>query len=170
MLICAIHLKYVTSFNVFGVLVCCPEFSQAPRNCISWLLLFIYFLLEAGIWVGLRTGQFCMFYSPLGSLKITVLSHLSTFVFYGQTTCSENVTFTCIVNRLDRSNITTFSCRQWTEGLKMSMGSRTFWRAAPNQNVVWLLEGTAAARWRGKEVQKVLTSGRVDWSARLPLI
>jgi len=37
---------------------------------------------------------------------------LKHFVFYGQTTCSENVTFTCIMNRTDRSNITAFSCRQ----------------------------------------------------------
>jgi len=35
MLVCAIHLKNVTIFNVFGALVCYPEFSQAPLNCVT---------------------------------------------------------------------------------------------------------------------------------------
>jgi hypothetical protein len=33
-LLCAIHLKHIMNFNVFGALIRYPEFSQAPWNCI----------------------------------------------------------------------------------------------------------------------------------------
>lgn len=42
-------------------------------------------------------------------------------------------------------------------------------KRSSKSEVVWLQEGTAAARWRDKEAQKGLTSGHVDWSARLRL-
>jgi hypothetical protein len=120
-------------WNMSRVLTFLARSSAVPNflklHGTAYFSRFWLFLREAGIWVGLSTGQFCMFYPPSGSLEITVLSHYSTFVFYGQTTCSENVIFTCIMNRSDRSNITTFSCRQWITGLKTFMGSRTFWQA-----------------------------------------
>lgn len=42
-------------------------------------------------------------------------------------------------------------------------------KRSSKSEVVWLQEGTVATHWRSKEAQKVLTSGRVDWSARLRL-